>query len=147
MECQPRVLNAVHWGDYPSYESQFIGRLLYFHDSRISKWHNHLENIQPFYIWVVVSNIFLFPALFGEDSHFDEYFSNRLKPPLYLYVYIHMPYMYIYIHIPPPSRVPLRLQTLPRSTSLGRRSAMGKGRGLTTLSAQRWCFTGVPREG
>ena len=81
MECKPTVLNAVQWGDYPSYESQLIGRLLYFHDSRNSKWHNHLENIQPFYIWVVVSNMFLFPALFGEDSHFDEYFSNRLKPP------------------------------------------------------------------
>ena len=24
---------------------------------------------------------FLFPALFGEDSHFDSYFSNGLKPP------------------------------------------------------------------
>ena len=27
------------------------------------------------------SNIFLFSPLFGEDSHFDEYFSNELKPP------------------------------------------------------------------
>ena len=24
---------------------------------------------------------FLFSPLFGEDSHFDEYFSNGLKPP------------------------------------------------------------------
>ena len=34
--------------------------------------------------WVVVSNIFyifLFPPLFGEDSHFDSYFSNGLVQP------------------------------------------------------------------
>ena len=26
-------------------------------------------------------NVFLFSSLFGEDSHFDEYFSDGLKPP------------------------------------------------------------------
>ena len=31
--------------------------------------------------WVVVSNIFYFHPLFEEDSHFDSYFSNGLKPP------------------------------------------------------------------
>ena len=31
--------------------------------------------------WVVVSNIFLFSPLFGEDFQFDEYFSKGLKPP------------------------------------------------------------------
>ena len=31
-------------------------------------------------IWVVVSFL-LFSPLFGEDSHFDKYFSKRLKPP------------------------------------------------------------------
>ena len=35
-------------------------------------------------IWVVVSNIFFSP-LFGEDSHFDKYFSNGLKPPTSYY--------------------------------------------------------------
>ena len=33
------------------------------------------------YSWVVVSDIFLFLSLFGEDSHFDQYFSIGLKPP------------------------------------------------------------------
>ena len=31
--------------------------------------------------WVVIWNIFHFSPLFGEDSHFDEYFSDGLKPP------------------------------------------------------------------
>ena len=39
-----------------------------------------LLEIHPFLtsmiIWVVVSNMFLFSPLFGEDSHFDQYFSN-----------------------------------------------------------------------
>ena len=35
----------------------------------------------PSFIWVVVSNIFLFSPLFGEDCHFDSYFSKGLKPP------------------------------------------------------------------
>ena len=30
---------------------------------------------------VVVSNICLCSSLFGEDSHFDQYFSDGLKPP------------------------------------------------------------------
>ena len=32
-------------------------------------------------IWLLVSNIFLFSSLLGEDSHFDSYFSDGLKPP------------------------------------------------------------------
>ena len=32
--------------------------------------------------WVVVSNIFCFtPGVFVENSHFDKYFSDGLKPP------------------------------------------------------------------
>ena len=31
--------------------------------------------------WVVVSNIFYCQPYFGEDSHFDSYFSDGLKPP------------------------------------------------------------------
>ena len=30
---------------------------------------------------MVVSNIFLVSSVFGKDSHFDEYFSDWLKPP------------------------------------------------------------------
>ena len=30
------------------------------------------------------SNIFLWSSLFGEDSHFDSYVSNGLKPPIRL---------------------------------------------------------------
>ena len=30
---------------------------------------------------MVVSNIFLFSPLFGEDFQFDQYFSDGLKPP------------------------------------------------------------------
>ena len=34
------------------------------------------------YSWLVATQIFLgFSPLFGEDSHFDSYFSNGLKPP------------------------------------------------------------------
>ena len=31
--------------------------------------------------WMVVSNIFQFSSLVGEDSYFDQYFSDGLKPP------------------------------------------------------------------
>ena len=34
---------------------------------------------------MVVSHIFDFSPLFGEDSQFDEYFSDGLKPPTSLY--------------------------------------------------------------
>ena len=37
----------------------------------------HLEH----FFYVVASKIFLFPPLFGEDSHFDEYFSDGLVQP------------------------------------------------------------------
>ena len=41
------------------------------------------ENQRKFmHIWVVVLKIFcLFSPLFGEDSHFDSYFLDGLKPP------------------------------------------------------------------
>ena len=32
-------------------------------------------------IWVLVSNIFYVHPCFGEDFHFDSYFSDGLKPP------------------------------------------------------------------
>ena len=42
VECQPRVLNAVHWGDYPSYESQLIGRF------SVLPWFKNLQRAQSF---------------------------------------------------------------------------------------------------
>jgi len=42
------------------------------------------ENIQKqaaTEFWVVASHNFSFSRLFGEDSHFDKYFSKVLKPP------------------------------------------------------------------
>ena len=39
------------------------------------------QPIESLIIWVVVSNMFYVHPLFGEDSHFDQYFSKGLKPP------------------------------------------------------------------
>ena len=41
------------------------------------------------HIWLVVSNILLFSPLFGEDSHFDSYFSDGLKPPTRYSIHLH----------------------------------------------------------
>jgi len=38
------------------------------------------KNVTVLY-WVVVSHIFMFAPKFGEDSHFDEYFSTGLVQP------------------------------------------------------------------
>ena len=43
--------------------------------------HNRRKQIVVNVIWVVVSNIFYFQPYLGEDSHFDQYFSDGLKPP------------------------------------------------------------------
>ena len=40
-------------------------------------WRQHLKQL----VWVVVSNIFLFSPLFGEDSHFAEYFFRWVETP------------------------------------------------------------------
>ena len=39
------------------------------------EWHKFMVNLGGGFKY------FLFSPLFGEDSHFDQYFSNGLKPP------------------------------------------------------------------
>jgi len=41
---------------------------------------------------------FLFSSLFGEDSHFDQYFSNGLKPPTSQCVFVQKEFSFFQNH-------------------------------------------------
>ena len=62
--------------NFPSIPWKMNGWNLHITSNHLFEKENHLPNLH----WVVVSSIFLIFTLFEEDSQFDSYFSNGLKP-------------------------------------------------------------------